>query len=99
MRIPSGQGKEPTMAAERPFDNSRAALPVKAETQASLLIVEDDGSLGAGLARALGLEGYRVEHLDAGESALARIAEADFDVVVLDIGLPGIDGFEVLRRM
>ena len=66
---------------------------------ASLLIVEDDGSLAAGLARALGLEGYAVEHLETGEAALARIAEATFDLVVLDIGLPGIDGFEVLRRL
>ncbi len=66
---------------------------------ASLLIVEDDGSLAAGLARALGLEGYAVDHLETGEAALARIAEATFDLVVLDIGLPGIDGFEVLRRL
>ncbi len=64
-----------------------------------LLIVEDDGSLAAGLARALGLEGHSVEHLDSGERALARVAETTFDLIVLDIGLPGIDGFEVLRRL
>ncbi len=67
--------------------------------QSRLLIVEDDGSLAAGLARALGLEGHSVEHLDSGEAALARINEVAFDLVVLDIGLPGIDGFEVLRRL
>ncbi len=66
---------------------------------ARLLIVEDDSSLAAGLARALGLEGHAVEHLESGEAALARAAEAEFDLVVLDIGLPGIDGFEVLRRL
>jgi two-component system, OmpR family, response regulator len=97
--MPPAQGKEPEMVAERFSENSRPGSPAKPDGQASLLIVEDDGSLGAGLARALGMEGYRVEHLDAGESALARIAEVGFDVVVLDIGLPGIDGFEVLRRM
>ena len=64
-----------------------------------LLIVEDDGSLAAGLARALGLEGYKVEHLDTGEKALSRMIDAAFDLLVLDIGLPGIDGFEVLRRL
>ena len=64
-----------------------------------LLLVEDDGSLAAGLVRALGLEGYSVEHVESGEQALARLAEARFDLVVLDIGLPGIDGFEVLRRL
>ena len=64
-----------------------------------LMIVEDDGSLAAGLARALGLEGYKVEHLDTGEKALSRMIDAAFDLLVLDIGLPGIDGFEVLRRL
>jgi two-component system OmpR family response regulator len=64
-----------------------------------LMIVEDDGSLAAGLARALGLEGYNVEHLETGETALTRMGEAPFDLLVLDIGLPGIDGFEVLRRL
>jgi two-component system OmpR family response regulator len=69
------------------------------EGQARLLIVEDDGSLAAGLERALGLEGHWVEHLYSGETALARISETGFDLVVLDIGLPGMDGFEVLRRL
>ena len=77
---------------------SRAAHAGEAH-QSRLLIVEDDGSLAAGLARALGLEGHAVEHLDSGERALARMAETRFDLVVLDIGLPGIDGFEVLRRL
>ncbi len=67
--------------------------------QPHLLIVEDDGSLAAGLARALGMEGYKVEHLDTGEKAMERMAQVDFDLLVLDIGLPGIDGFEVLRRL
>ncbi len=75
-----------------------AAAPAEAPPP-RLLIVEDDGSLAAGLARALGLEGYKVEHLDSGETALTRVAEQAFDLVVLDIGLPGIDGFEVLRRL
>lgn len=79
-------------------DAPNAALG-KAGSQSRLLIVEDDGSLGAGLARALGLEGHKVEHLDSGEAAIARVAEEPFDLVVLDIGLPGIDGFEVLRRL
>ena len=74
-------------------------MQTERENPARLLIVEDDGSLAAGLARALGLEGYLVDHLETGEAALARVAEATFDLVVLDIGLPGIDGFEVLRRL
>ena len=74
-------------------------MPAEREREVRLLLVEDDGSLAAGLARALGLEGYSVEHFGAGESALARVAEVAFDLVMLDIGLPGIDGFEVLRRL
>ncbi|MEO8202955.1 MAG: response regulator transcription factor [Betaproteobacteria bacterium] len=64
-----------------------------------LLVVEDDASVAAGLAGALSLEGHVVEHRASGEAALARIAGAPFDLLVLDIGLPGIDGFEVLRRL
>ena len=64
-----------------------------------VLIVEDDGSLAAGLSGGLVQEGYEVAHSATGESALARMAGAPFDLMVLDIGLPGIDGFEVLRRL
>jgi len=74
-------------------------MQTEREYPTRLLIVEDDGSLAAGLARALELEGHAVEHLETGEAALARIVETGFDLVVLDIGLPGIDGFEVLRRL
>ena len=78
----------------------RQAPPAGAEPHpARLLIVEDDSSLAAGLARALGLEGYKVEHLESGEKALSRVGETAFDIIVLDVGLPGIDGFEVLRRL
>ena len=87
------------MDTDRTSAGSRTTPAPRTEGPLRLLIVEDDGSLAAGLARALGLEGYAVEHLDTGETALARIAETGFDIVVLDIGLPGIDGFEVLRRL
>jgi len=64
-----------------------------------ILIVEDDGALGSGLARILQGEGYAVELTAGGEEAV-RLAMGDrFDLVILDIGLPDIDGFEVLRRL
>jgi two-component system OmpR family response regulator len=91
--------KEPSMDSIRPSPTRTPATPPVEGRQPHLLIVEDDGSLAAGLARALGLEGYKVEHLETGERALARMAELPFDLLVLDIGLPGIDGFEVLRRL
>src|SRR5690348_2198797 len=94
------QAEGALMETERPASaHSRSANSAGEPRQLRLLIVEDDGSLAAGLARALALEGYRVEHLDSGEKALTRIAEESFDLIVLDIGLPGIDGFEALRRL
>ncbi len=64
-----------------------------------VLIVEDDSSLAAGLSGGLVQEGYEVAHSSTGEAALARLSGVPFDLMVLDIGLPGIDGFEVLRRL
>ena len=64
-----------------------------------VLIVEDDGSVSSGLASGLAPEGYEVEQCADGESALGRLAASGFELVVLDIGLPGIDGYEVLRRL
>jgi DNA-binding response OmpR family regulator len=64
-----------------------------------LLIVEDDTSLATGLMRALSNEGYDVSAAVNGEEALERVRSEPYDLLVLDIGLPGIDGFEVLRRL
>lgn len=64
-----------------------------------LMIIEDDSMLASGLARALQNEGYEVTVADSGEAALEVLGATRFDLLVLDIGLPGIDGFEVLRRM
>jgi len=64
-----------------------------------LMIVEDDTSLATGLMRALANEGYEVTAAASGEEALERVRSEPYDLLVLDIGLPGIDGFEVLRRL
>jgi DNA-binding response OmpR family regulator len=64
-----------------------------------LLLVEDDASLANGLTRALANQGYEVAAAASGEEALERIGAERFDLMVLDIGLPGIDGFELLKRM
>jgi two-component system OmpR family response regulator len=64
-----------------------------------ILVVEDDRSVAAGLDAGLARQGCAVHHSPSGEAALARVAAGAFDLVVLDIGLPGIDGFEVLRRL
>jgi two-component system, OmpR family, response regulator len=64
-----------------------------------VLIVEDDKVLGDGLSRYLHDAGYRTDVAVNGTVADSLLASEDFDVVILDIGLPGLDGLEVLRRM
>src|SRR5256885_6237497 len=64
-----------------------------------ILIVEDDPSLASGLGRILEAEGYAVDVTSKGEQAVQAARQERFDLVILDVGLPGIDGFEVLRRL
>jgi two-component system response regulator MprA len=64
-----------------------------------VLIVDDDRALRDALRRALVLGGYETVSVESGESALAEVARSEPDAVVLDIGLPDIDGLEVCRRL
>jgi two-component system response regulator MprA len=64
-----------------------------------LLVVDDDRGLRDVLRRALGLSGYEVRTAETGSGALAEIAAIPPDAVVLDIGLPDIDGLEVCRLL
>jgi two-component system OmpR family response regulator len=64
-----------------------------------LLIVEDDAPLASGLSRILEAEGHAVDVTSRGEAAVAAASQERFDLVILDIGLPQMDGFEVLRRL
>jgi two-component system response regulator TctD len=63
------------------------------------LVVEDDADVGDALARRLRREGHGVDWEQDGEGAESVLQYQSYDLVVLDIGLPGIDGFEVLRRL
>ena len=64
-----------------------------------ILIVEDEPDLLSSLAGILREEGYAVDEAADGESGLQKALWADYDAVILDIMLPGIDGFEVLKRL
>ena len=64
-----------------------------------LLLVEDDKPLAASLRQALQKSGYAVNHVDRGESALTAIRTERPDIVVLDIGLPDVDGISVLKQL
>ena len=64
-----------------------------------ILVVEDDTALAATLERLLKTEGYDVEAAFDGNDALRRAQKRPFDLVVLDILLPGLDGIAVCRRL
>jgi len=64
-----------------------------------LLIVDDDRALAAMLLEYLEMQGFEVAITGSGEQALAELLQRPIDLVVLDVGLPGIDGFETLRRL
>jgi two-component system, OmpR family, response regulator MprA len=64
-----------------------------------LLLVDDDASVLSGLRRALSLAGYDVQVAEDGETALALANSQDFDLVILDVMLPGLDGLTVCGRI
>jgi DNA-binding response OmpR family regulator len=66
---------------------------------ARVLVVEDDDEIAQVLQRSLRLEGYEVRIASDGEQALAMHAEYVPDVLVLDLGLPKVDGIEVARQV
>jgi len=66
---------------------------------ATVLLVEDDPAARQGLELALRRLGHEVRLAETGEAALDSISGAAMDVVVLDVMLPGVDGFEVCRRL
>jgi putative two-component system response regulator len=68
-------------------------------SRARVLVVEDDEASRAALVELLTADGYRVEAAADGEAAIATIDRAAPDLVLLDVGLPGIDGFGVCRRI
>ncbi|RSM52925.1 DNA-binding response regulator [Amycolatopsis sp. WAC 01376] len=64
-----------------------------------LLVVEDDDAIGGVLESTLRLHGYEVSWQRDGRTELAAAAEGDIDFVLLDLGLPDLDGVEVCRRL
>jgi DNA-binding response OmpR family regulator len=63
-----------------------------------ILILEDNETLALGLRNSLEIEGYRVECVTDGSDGLAWLEQHNPDLIVLDLMLPGLNGFEVLRR-
>ncbi|MCW3006906.1 MAG: chemotaxis protein CheY [Solirubrobacterales bacterium] len=65
----------------------------------SILVVEDDEAIASGLARVLDAQGYVVARVGRGRAALESAADPGLALVVLDLGLPDIDGIDVCRRL
>jgi two-component system response regulator MprA len=64
-----------------------------------VLVVEDDPALADSLRRSMQFEGYETEVTRSAEAAVVALQESTYDVVILDIGLPGVSGLELVRRM
>ncbi|MBN3834113.1 two-component system response regulator CreB [Burkholderia sp. Ac-20344] len=67
--------------------------------QPHILIVEDEMAIADTIIYALGTDGMQTVHCTLGQAALDRLRDARFDLVVLDVGLPDLSGFEVCRRL
>ena len=68
------------------------------DASARILVVDDEPSITEFVGYALRKEGFSVDVVDNGEDALSRAMKNDYDLFVLDIMLPGIDGYELCRR-
>jgi DNA-binding response OmpR family regulator len=65
----------------------------------TVLLAEDDAAIAEPLSRALQREGYAVDVAVDGNTALERVRDGGIDMLLLDLGLPGMDGLEVCRRV
>src|SRR5882672_6400706 len=75
---------------------SRSTLQGNASAAGSVLIIDDEAEIRESLQTLLELEGFLVDTADTGEEGLSRIGERPFDLVLLDLALPGRDGMDIL---
>lgn len=64
-----------------------------------ILIIEDDIELASGLANALAQSHFVADHVNCGEAALSACKSNSYDLVILDLGLPDLDGMDLLRQL
>lgn len=94
VRLPLAQGPSRVVASEKP---ARAAG--QKPDSVRLMVVDDNADAARTLANLLQLDGHTVRVAYDGNSALEQARREPFDVFMLDLGLPGMDGFELARRL
>ena len=82
-----------------PFSETRATDNGERRTMSKILIIDDEQSIRTTLAKILEDEGHRATLCESGEEGLAQFAREEFDLVLLDLWLPGMDGMVVLERL
>jgi two-component system, OmpR family, KDP operon response regulator KdpE len=88
------------LPAARTGGSELPAKPSAAEPrQRRILVIDDEPTVRSFLCRSLARRGFSVLEADGGTEGLRRLAEARPDLVVLDLGMPDLDGAEVLRRL
>lgn len=75
------------------------AVSNQTQPQMHILLVEDDPTIADSVSRALKSQGHAVDWTNKGEPVAKTLEQDPYDLLILDVGLPGIDGFEVLRRV
>lgn len=90
----------------KPFDEEKllqsirtALAPGEQDEQRTLLVVDDDPDIRGFLEQALSHQGYRVQTAAGGQEALDMVRESPPDLILLDLKMPGMDGYEVIRRL
>ncbi len=89
----------PLPAADPPAMPAEAPVLVRAAGDLSILLVEDDATVAEVLASLLRARGHRVTHAMHGLAALGEIAAQSFDIALLDLDLPGLDGLALARQL
>lgn len=100
-----GKGSEftvrlPLLRADAPNKAAGPGPSASADpSRRRILVVDDNQDSARGMARLLSIGGYEVRVAHDGHEAIAAAESAPFDFILLDIGLPGLDGYEVARRL
>ena len=96
-RLAHGSTFRVSLPLAAPVTLSPRVAPVVVQGSYRLLLVEDDSIVAAVIRGLLECQGHSVVHVLNGLAALAELAQEEFDAVLLDLDLPGVDGFQITR--